>query len=201
MVAEILGTSESRDVNHSYDGTPTSDEDVHASVNSQHAPGPPSRDSSAASSLGGPDFKAAPDISTPYKNCSSAEKEQRILLAIEGIYEGGFSNKGEPLYSIRQAARDFDVPFSTLQGRFRGRKSKTEAHEHQRLFTTAEEQSMIDWIKTLGTRGIPMTMSKLREFAEGSLGHPVGENWAYRFVQRHSDIKVSYLFISTTWKC
>ncbi|KAF9488964.1 hypothetical protein BDN71DRAFT_1345256, partial [Pleurotus eryngii] len=38
--------------------------------------------------------------------------------------------------------------------------------------------------------GIPMTMSKLQEFAEGLLGHPVGENWAYRFVQCHSDIKV-----------
>ncbi|KAF9487312.1 hypothetical protein BDN71DRAFT_1404952, partial [Pleurotus eryngii] len=75
-----------------------------------------------------------------------------------------------------QAAQNFDVPFSTLQGRFQGQKLKTEAHEHQRLFTMAEEQSMIDWIKTLGTQGIPMTMSKLREFAEGLLGHPVGEN-------------------------
>ncbi len=130
--------------------------------------------------------------SKPYKSCTSAEKQQRLLLALEAIHEGGFGPDGEPLYGFRQASRDFDVPFSTLQGRYNGRKSKTEAHEHQRHFSTAEEQVMVDWIKLLGRRGIPMTLTVLREFAEGILGHPVGENWAYRFVHiRHTDLKVS----------
>lgn len=136
--------------------------------------------------------------SKPYKDCSSVEKHQRILLAIEAIYDGGFNPNGEPLYPIRQASRDFDIPFSTLQGRFRGRKSKTEAHEHQRHFTTAEEQVLVDWIKTLGRRGVPMTLSTLREFAEGMLGHSVGENWAYQFVHiRHTDLKVRLLCVHT----
>ncbi|KAF9497784.1 hypothetical protein BDN71DRAFT_1504485 [Pleurotus eryngii] len=79
-----------------------------------------------------------------YKSCSSLEKQQCILLALEAIHEGGFGIDGEPLYAIRQASWDFDVPFSTLQGRYHGQKSKAEAHEHQQHFSTAEEQVMVD---------------------------------------------------------
>ncbi|KAG9225268.1 hypothetical protein CCMSSC00406_0007099 [Pleurotus cornucopiae] len=53
-----------------------------------------------------------------------------------------------------------------------------------------QEDILVDWIRTLGRRGVPMTLSSLCDFASGALGKPVGENWPSSFVTRHPEIKV-----------
>ncbi|KAL4255103.1 Centromere and Transposable Element-Derived Protein [Pleurotus pulmonarius] len=89
------------------------------------------------------------------------------------------------------AARDFDVPNSTLQGRFAGRLAKKDAHEGQKHFSKSQELTIIDWISTCGKRGIPITQPALQAFASDFLGHPVGENCPRRFIRRHPELKTN----------
>lgn len=117
-------------------------------------------------------------------------RESLLRKALAAVTASGLDNHGNPKYSLRTAAKDFGVPRSTLTGRWHGAKPKKEAHDHQKHFTPEQESILVDWIRTLGRRGVPMTLSSLRDFASGALGKPIGENWASRFVSRHPEIKV-----------
>ena len=46
--------------------------------------------------------------------------EDRIRLAIEAIENSGVKPNGTPVYSVRAAAIDFNIPRSTLGNRFKG---------------------------------------------------------------------------------
>ncbi|CDM27547.1 Probable transposable element [Penicillium roqueforti FM164] len=86
---------------------------------------------------------------------NSIEQEGRILLAIQAI-------KGQEISSIREAARRFDVPETTLQ---------------------IEEESLQKWILSMDSRGSAPRPSSVREMANILLEHcgitpvlSVGEN-------------------------
>ncbi len=135
------------------------------------------------------DAEESPEASLPYKRCSADEKERHYRRAICSIHQSGCNKLGKPNYSVCQAARDFDVPNSTLQGRFAGRLAKKDAHEGQKHFSKSQEHVIADWISTCGKRGIPVT---LQAFTSDFLGHPIGENWPCRFIKRHPELKVSH---------
>ncbi len=153
-----------------------SDSDEHSSQLSESSEQPTS-----SSSEDGTDSDDEPD-----------SREGLLRKALAAVAASELDSRGNPKYSLRAAAKDFGIPRSTLTGRWHGAKSKKEAHVHQMHFTPEEESILIDWIRTLGHRGVPMTLSSLRDFASGALGKPVGENWASRFVKRHPEIKVQF---------
>lgn len=76
----------------------------------------------------------------------SVEQEGRILLAIKAI-------KNHEISSIRDAARRFEVPRSTLQERLHGHPFRHEARANGHKLTQFEEESLTEWILSMDLRG------------------------------------------------
>ncbi|KIJ52720.1 hypothetical protein M422DRAFT_116758, partial [Sphaerobolus stellatus SS14] len=73
-------------------------------------------------------------------------QETKIRAALNAYRSGRVS-------SIKQAARDYDISFSTLQGRTKGRQSQSKGHESQKHLTEAEETSLVEWCLTESKKG------------------------------------------------
>ncbi|PPR08153.1 hypothetical protein CVT24_012447 [Panaeolus cyanescens] len=71
-----------------------------------------------------------------------------------------------------------------------GMKTRQEAHEHERLLSSPEEEMLVDWIKSLGRRAVPATLDMVRDFASEISGKKVGVNWPRKFMERHPDLKI-----------
>ncbi|KAH7903502.1 hypothetical protein BJ138DRAFT_968943, partial [Hygrophoropsis aurantiaca] len=91
--------------------------------------------------------------------------EERIQAAIAAINASGMKPNGATVLSIRRAAQDFDVPRATLQARYNGRQSREQAHEHKQKLTTAQELVLVEWIKTMGRRGMPLNAQAIIDYA------------------------------------
>lgn len=63
------------------------------------------------------------------------QQEGRILLAIQAIEK-------QEKFSIREAARIYDIPFSTLQARLQGRKNRVDLRANSFKLTEIEENSL-----------------------------------------------------------
>jgi hypothetical protein len=86
------------------------------------------------------------------------EQEGRILLAIE-------ARKNGVKCSLRQLARDFDVPDRTLRRRLEGVKSREETRANSYKLTILEEQTLYNWIVLLDIRGAAPRPNTIREAA------------------------------------
>lgn len=98
--------------------------------------------------------------------------------------------------NIRGTARKFGVIESTLRRRHKGQtvSAQEASHVHKQRLSPAEERALIDQINDLTDRGIPPTVSMVRNFAEEMIEASVGKNWAANFVRRHNDqLKSLYL--------
>lgn len=98
----------------------------------------------------------------------------------------------QQIYSINKAAEVYCVPRSTLQTRLRGVRTRREAHEHQQLLSPAQENILVEWVKIMGRRGVPLSLTTTAEYASDIAGRPVGETWPRRFRQRHPDLRVRW---------
>lgn len=119
-------------------------------------------------------------------------RDERIDLALKAIYRNGFKPDGSPRYSLREAARTFDVQKTTLTARFNGRKTRIEAHEHERKLTPGAEAALVAWIIEMGRRGIPLHPSAVAQHAFVISGVEVGEHWVRRFRDRHGELKAKW---------
>lgn len=77
-----------------------------------------------------------PNRSRPSRN--SIEQEGRILLAISAI-------RNHEISSIREAARRFNVPRSTLQERLSGHPNRSETRANGHKLTQLEEDGSGAW--------------------------------------------------------
>ncbi len=123
-------------------------------------------------------IKSIPDISTRYS------------LALADL-------NNDPSVSLREIARIYDLPRSTLQARRNGRQSaKTFQTGRQRL-SVHEENALIRWIDTITAWGWPPrigqleTMAKHLMTAKGDLD-PLGQHWYKNFLRRHPEFKTRY---------
>lgn len=73
--------------------------------------------------------------------------EERLRFAVDSIRASGKRPSGGWKLSIRQAAKDFAVPKSTLHDRLNGKLTHEEAHIPQRKLTPAEEDILVAWTK------------------------------------------------------
>jgi hypothetical protein len=124
-----------------------------------------------------------------------ADLEARILQAIEAIH-----NNVSP--SIRAAARIYDVPYTTLATRFRGRPTYQQSRTENRKLLPTEEEALLQWVLSIGERGYPPRISAVRKMADillsalarspANASPIVGENWVRKFVNRHEQLQVKY---------
>jgi hypothetical protein len=114
-------------------------------------------------------------------NAQLSSNEGSILLAIQAIELG-------QIRSIRQAAEQFTVPFSTLRDRMNGTQSKRDSFRGTQRLTSSEEKVLVQKVLELDFRGIPVRLDKLRDFASSITqargAPPVGSKWAYNFIKR-----------------
>ena len=115
---------------------------------------------------------------------NSMEREGRILLAIQAI-------KRQEISALREAARRFDVPESTLRTRLRGTTFRAETRANNHKLSETEEESLEKWILSMDLRGAAPRPSMVREMADLLLQKrgttpvlSVGQNWVTKFVKR-----------------
>lgn len=99
------------------------------------------------------------------------------------IYELDKSQK------LSELARVYEVPYSRLWNRIKGRVSRSDRPASNRLFKDEQENPLKTWIKFLDDIGVPPTIKLLRyhgcliiqhQSPIGETPHLVGENWPYR---------------------
>ena len=119
----------------------------------------------------------------------STEQEGRIQFAIQA-----YQNK--EILSIKEAARRFEVPYTTLQNRCKGKIFRPESRANNYKLTTNEEESLLQWILSMDTRGSAPRPSMVRDMANILLAErgsqTVGINWVYNYTKRHDELKSRY---------
>ena len=120
------------------------------------------------------------------------EQEGRILVAIQAI-------ENQEKLSIREAARIYDIPFSTLQARLAGRKNRVELRANSFKLTEIEENSLKKWVISMDIRGAAPRPSMVQEMANLLLEtrgttpiQTVGVNWVTKFVKRHPELDIRF---------
>jgi hypothetical protein len=119
----------------------------------------------------------------------SIEQEGRVQLAISALKKQQISN-------IREAARVYNIPRTTLQRRLNRITSRSETRANNQKLTQNKEESLVQWILSLDRRGAPPTPSDAREMANILLAgrgtapiQSVGVNWVTKFIQRRPEVK------------
>ena len=119
----------------------------------------------------------------------SVPREERVLLAVRAYQQDQFQ-------STHTAAAAFDVPQSTVSDRLRGVPPRGNAQMNNRKLTATEETALIQWILSIDERGMPPTVAYTRRMANLLLSErcqdTVGENWVWRLVGRHDELKAKY---------
>ncbi|KXX82291.1 Pogo transposable element with ZNF domain [Madurella mycetomatis] len=117
------------------------------------------------------------------------DQERRIQDAI-----AAFRSKQVP--SLRQAARLFDIPPSTLSDRYAGRhKDHATAKQPSQRLSPQEEDSIVKAVEQLDAWGWPITIAMIENFATQLLhakgdNKPLGKCWYSNFLTRHPDLKL-----------
>jgi hypothetical protein len=82
----------------------------------------------------------------------------------------------------------YKVLNSTLRRRMNGTRSKRDSFTGKQRLTPSEENVLVQKVLELDSRGIPVRLDRLRDFASSitqARGAPqVGSKWAYNFIKR-----------------
>ena len=121
-----------------------------------------------------------------------ANQEGRILLALDDIKNGRIK-------SLRAAAMLYEVPITTLHARTEGRISRVEKRPSGHKLTALEEDSLVEWILSMDSRGAaprPATVGEMANILLATRGtNPsptVGKNWVSTFVKRRDELQSRY---------
>ena len=95
---------------------------------------------------------------------------------------------------IRQAAREWDVPYHTLRNRVEGKESHSNAAESQQRLSRVQEDHLTQWVLTQEALGHPPTHGQIKEFAQRVLAikgdnQPLGKRWIQAFLKRNPILK------------
>ena len=116
-------------------------------------------------------------------------KEARIIIAIISI-------RASRNLSIHAAAKIYNVPYTTLADRMKGRIPKTDYRPVARSLTEIEEDFIVQHILDLDLRGFPPAIEDVREMADyilASRGAPcIGKQWPYRFIKRREELRTRF---------
>ena len=116
-------------------------------------------------------------------------QEDRIQLALQAL-------QNDASLSMRRAAKDFDVPKSTLNTQRQGTRSLRDKRLPARKLLLSEEHAITKYILELDERGFPPKHFMCQDMASKLLAerqeHPVGKNWPSSFVQRNSELQTRW---------
>lgn len=90
------------------------------------------------------------------------DQEARMQIAIKLL-------EANPDQSVRQLAKSYDLPQSTLNHRWKGRRSCKESHQAQQKLSVFKEDSIVKWINTMGIWGWPPRIQHLESMAKDLL--------------------------------
>ena len=126
------------------------------------------------------------------KKKDQVEQEGRVLLAISSLRKKEITN-------IREAARLYDVPRTTLQRRLNGSTNRAEKQANGLKLTKEEEESLVQWILSMDQHGAAPRLSHIQDMANILLSNrglsniqPIGQNWVYKFIKRHDQLKTKF---------
>lgn len=98
--------------------------------------------------------------------------------------------------SIREAARRFSVPRSSLQRRLNGDTFRAEQRANNHKLTEFEEISLLQWVLSMDSRKAAPRPAMAQEMANILLAQRcqqrVGQNWVYKFAKRHDELKTRF---------
>jgi len=119
----------------------------------------------------------------------SIEQESRIQLAIQAI-------KNQEISSIREVARRFNVSRTSLSRRLNGTTFRGETRANRYKLTQTEEETLLQWILSMDSRGAAPQLPMVEEMANILLAERchdrVGKNWVYKFVKRQDQLKTRF---------
>ncbi|KAJ5240603.1 uncharacterized protein N7469_002194 [Penicillium citrinum] len=122
----------------------------------------------------------------------AVSQEGKILIALKDLKQGNIK-------SLRAAARLYNIPLSTLHDRAEGVSSRVDTRHHRYKLTEFEEDSLVEWILSMGLRGAAPRPSTIREMANillaarGTQPPPtVGVNWASIFINRRDELRTRF---------
>ena len=129
----------------------------------------------------------------PKSSKSRVEQEGRIVLAISALKNNEFS-------SLRQTAKIFNLPESTLRSRLKGASFIYDRRVNTHKLTISEEESLKEWILSLDKRGAPPRPAYVREMANillskrdtTSSSTTVGEKWVFNFTKCTPELKTCF---------
>ena len=90
---------------------------------------------------------------------NSQSQEARILLAIQAI-------RTNQQMSIRRTTKTYNVPQTSLRNRMKDCTPKTEERNVQHNLTLTEEETLVQYILDLDSRGFPLRINDVRDMAD-----------------------------------
>jgi hypothetical protein len=121
------------------------------------------------------------------QNTQSSNRKGRIQLALSAY-------TAHQLQSLRRAAKAFNVPHATLTRRYNGTTYRPEGRDAGHKLTTTEEQTIVQYVLDLDSRGSEPRLCEKADMADKLLGSDelVGKHWAERFVTRSDELKMAF---------
>jgi hypothetical protein len=123
------------------------------------------------------------------QNASVTEQEGRIELALKAYHTHQFR-------SLHRAADAFNIPPSTLTNRFNGKLPRPTKRANGHNLTTTEEQTIVQYILDLDSRGVSPRLCEVEDMANKLLEargqEKVGKNWPSRFIARLNELKMAF---------
>ena len=97
-----------------------------------------------------------------------------------------FLNSSESI-NYAKTARYFNCDETTLRRRHQGKqRSRHDADDlYKSRLSKQQERELIAYIHKLSSRGIPPTLTMIKNFAQDIAKIEVGRNWSYGFVKRN----------------
>ena len=103
--------------------------------------------------------------------------------------------------SLTEVAAKFDVPYSRLHRRSKGRNSKSTILNPSRKLTNEQEEAILLYLRSGEDIGLLPTVTTLTAAANAVLQRShhdpltppltVGKNWSQRFIQRHPELSIA----------
>lgn len=118
--------------------------------------------------------------------------ENRIELAMKAVARLGMKANGHTVFPLREAARLYLVPNTTLRSCWNGQTTRKKSHEHEQKLLPGHEDALVAWITEMGRRGIPMQNNAAGSYASTISGCEIGESWVRRFRARHPELKAKW---------
>ena len=121
------------------------------------------------------------------------QREGRLSLSTQAI-------QNRQIKSLRQAARLYSIPETTLRRRVRGALPQAAANAQKRKLSPTEEQSLVEWVLGLDQRGFPPQIIDVRRMADNLLAargqepppQPVGQKWVSRFIKAQPELQTRW---------